>query len=535
MAGIAHLQLPDYRAAPQIDWSPLNQIGQAIGEARKQSDIKDAFSEAMVDGKPDLQLAIAGLVKRGRTDEARSLINTLATQGNLAVHQGALNLAQQKYFNERADEAARQARERQLLQGLPQLPGEATPVGPQSSLPGGVTAIGPEAGVATPASVYSQYTGNSTWVDRQDRPNSNALGVPDEKQGIALPTRDTLGQWFDVTAPNGQTYRLQQTDVGPARWTGKGIDISAAAADKMGYAPNTFPTGARFAYKPAAGPPEATPIASAPPQGVQVAQAYGTPVAGTAEATPAPQSDVDKAIAQYQKILESPDLSDNARKAIQARVTRLMTAQERNPANIEAAAKAKTAGQEAAKKEANFPQALKATQITSHNWDMVLNAVNELGLGGPEQQARLNSATDRRTGAISRNNPFGEGWTWADRLASLKNKLAINAIQAMREQSKTGGAAGNMTEKEWPIFMEMVDSLDPNMGPVEFAKSLRNIRAHAQRLKSVSQDAFYRDYPKARSDETIDLNPPISNEPQGQTQGPPAGERTTKSGVKWSF
>jgi hypothetical protein len=101
---------------------------------------------------------------------------------------------------------------------------------------------------------YSQYP-EAGWVDREDRPGSNALGVPDSQQGIALPSRSTLGQWFDVTAPNGETYRLQQTDVGPAKWTGKGIDIAAAAAHKMGYTPKDFPTGGGFTWKPASGPP----------------------------------------------------------------------------------------------------------------------------------------------------------------------------------------------------------------------------------------------------------------------------------------
>ncbi len=94
---------------------------------------------------------------------------------------------------------------------------------------------------------YSQYPG---WVDNQDRPGSNALGVPDEQQGIALPTRHTLGQWFDVTAPNGQTLRLQQTDIGPHPRTGRGIDISAAAGNQFGYTPDTFPTDAAFSYAP---------------------------------------------------------------------------------------------------------------------------------------------------------------------------------------------------------------------------------------------------------------------------------------------
>ena len=34
------------------------------------------------------------------------------------------------------------------------------------------------------------------WFDPGDRPGSNALGVPDSQQGIALPTRRGLGKWF---------------------------------------------------------------------------------------------------------------------------------------------------------------------------------------------------------------------------------------------------------------------------------------------------------------------------------------------------
>jgi hypothetical protein len=49
---------------------------------------------------------------------------------------------------------------------------------------------------------------------------------------------------------------MQQTDIGPAAWTGRGVDISAAAADRMGYTPKTFPTDARFVVAPADGAPD---------------------------------------------------------------------------------------------------------------------------------------------------------------------------------------------------------------------------------------------------------------------------------------
>lgn len=97
---------------------------------------------------------------------------------------------------------------------------------------------------------YSQYKGKYKWVDTGDKPNSNALGVPDDQQGIALPEKATLGKWFMVTAPNSVTLTLQQTDLGPAKWTGRVIDIAAVAAEKFGYSPANFPTDGVFSWEP---------------------------------------------------------------------------------------------------------------------------------------------------------------------------------------------------------------------------------------------------------------------------------------------
>jgi len=89
------------------------------------------------------------------------------------------------------------------------------------------------------------------FYDNADRPGSNALGVPDSQQGIALPSRRGLGKWFLVTPPGqSQPFPLQQTDTGPAPYTGRGVDISAAGAHQMGYNPKNFPTDANFKVEP---------------------------------------------------------------------------------------------------------------------------------------------------------------------------------------------------------------------------------------------------------------------------------------------
>ena len=98
---------------------------------------------------------------------------------------------------------------------------------------------------------FSQYKGKHKWVDLGDTPNSNALGVPDHKQGIALYDRKTLGRWFHVIAPNGVTLKLQQTDIGPHPKTGRKIDIAAVAAEKFGYTPKNFPTDETFYWEEA--------------------------------------------------------------------------------------------------------------------------------------------------------------------------------------------------------------------------------------------------------------------------------------------
>ncbi len=106
---------------------------------------------------------------------------------------------------------------------------------------------------------FSQYSGKYQWVDTGDAPGSNALGVPDSLQGIAFPSRATLGKWFEVGAPNGNILTLRQTDIGPGARTGRGIDIAAAAAERFGYTPLNFPTDGIFRWRPAFSQPAPAP------------------------------------------------------------------------------------------------------------------------------------------------------------------------------------------------------------------------------------------------------------------------------------
>lgn len=85
----------------------------------------------------------------------------------------------------------------------------------------------------------------STFNDAQ-----TASGLPSNIPGIALPSRAGLGKQFKITTPDGRSFMALQTDVGPAAWTGRGIDINQPLALQMGYGRN-FPTDAIFQWEQA--------------------------------------------------------------------------------------------------------------------------------------------------------------------------------------------------------------------------------------------------------------------------------------------
>ncbi len=78
------------------------------------------------------------------------------------------------------------------------------------------------------------------WRDRGDN-GKNASGLAQTVPGIALRNRKTLGHWYEVKL-NGSWFLARHVDMGPARYTGRAIDINAPLADMAGWAPKNFPT-----------------------------------------------------------------------------------------------------------------------------------------------------------------------------------------------------------------------------------------------------------------------------------------------------
>jgi hypothetical protein len=108
-----------------------------------------------------------------------------------------------------------------------------------------------DAGQGGPPTVKGSWFGSGPgWKDPSEpvgRPT--ASGASNQVPGIALPSRAGLGKMFEVTTPDGRKFMLPQTDIGPAARTGRGIDITSAAATQMGYTSKTFPTDQGFSFR----------------------------------------------------------------------------------------------------------------------------------------------------------------------------------------------------------------------------------------------------------------------------------------------
>jgi cell wall-associated NlpC family hydrolase len=124
---------------------------------------------------------------------------------------------------------------------------------------------------AAPLPRGQSISGKVSWFggprDAETGSNRTATGTPSGAPGIAVYNRATLGGYWRVTAANGKSAVLKQTDLGPAPFTGRAIDVSSGALPKLGYSEENFPTGAEFKATYLGHSPAAT--STPPPQAVQ--------------------------------------------------------------------------------------------------------------------------------------------------------------------------------------------------------------------------------------------------------------------------
>ena len=100
-------------------------------------------------------------------------------------------------------------------------------------------------------------------------------------------------------------------------------------------------------------------------------------------------------------------------------------------------------------------------------------------------------------------------------LENLKTKISGVVLQSMRDMSKTGGAVGQVTEKEWPRLENMIANLDTRQSLPQFKMRLKEVMDYADRVTAQIQAAYQADLAKAQGAQMPGMAP--------QGGGPAAG------------
>lgn len=154
-------------------------------------------------------------------------------------------------------------------------------------------------------------------------------------------------------------------------------------------------------------------------------------------------------------------------------------------ASEQEAAKVKAKAQ--AENEVNKPQATIALQT----------AVNTLDRLAAEASAVLTSpGVGKITGVVGKfpDIPGGKAADTRARMETLKAQIGFNVLQAMRDASKTGGALGNVSEKELFSLQNALGSLETSQSEEQFKRSLRQIIDYTQGAKQRLNQAFQSTY-----------------------------------------
>lgn len=74
-------------------------------------------------------------------------------------------------------------------------------------------------------------------------------------------------------------------------------------------------------------------------------------------------------------------------------------------------------------------------------------------------------------------------------LERLRDEVSVAALQRMRSMSATGGAVGQVTEKEWPRLEAALANLDSAQGDVQLRQSLKELADLAEEISTRAEQA----------------------------------------------
>lgn len=111
--------------------------------------------------------------------------------------------------------------------------------------------------------------------------------------------------------------------------------------------------------------------------------------------------------------------------------------------------------------------------------ERILTSVDEL-------KSKVSNETVGLGGAALRKIPGTPATDFSANLDTLKANIAFGALQAMRDASKTGGALGQVSEKELALLEATLGGLNANQSPESFKANLDKIKGSIERFNAAA-------------------------------------------------
>ena len=156
----------------------------------------------------------------------------------------------------------------------------------------------------------------------------------------------------------------------------------------------------------------------------------------------------------------------------------------------------------------NLPGAKLHVQATNQNLDRLNTAIQELhdspGLSNitGTVSGRTWNLTNAATGAQAK-------------LDSIKSQTFVSALQAMREASKTGGAVGNVSDREGDRLENTIAALGQAQSTADFKAQLKKAQAQLKLSKQLIQNAFDEQYGNLQAPSGQPQNRRATDDPLG--------------------
>jgi hypothetical protein len=159
---------------------------------------------------------------------------------------------------------------------------------------------------------------------------------------------------------------------------------------------------------------------------------------------------------------------------------------------------------------ADMPKELSAVQTIIRGTDTLSAQVQKL----LDNKDGLGDATGRFAGSSISPTIRQASKSFENDFSVLKNTLALQALSEMRAASKTGGAVGNVTEKEYEILASKFGTLNTTDSAEKVEAELKSILEQLNQFRSIAKTTFdqtYGSYDKHSAYQWLQKNPNNEN------------------------